>query len=107
MCIRDRSTIGENSYGALNEIYDFLRYNEDVVIEIGGHTNGNCDDEFCDELSMTRAKAVADYLAKKGIAGERLEYKGYGKRNPISSNKTAVGRKKNQRVEIKILSMNG
>lgn len=103
----NQSTIGENSYGALNEIYDFLRYNEDVVIEIGGHTNGNCDDEYCDELSMTRAKAVADYLAKKGIAGERLEYKGYGKRNPISSNKTAVGRKKNQRVEIKILSMNG
>jgi len=103
----NESTIGENSYGALNEIYDFLRYNEDVVIEIGGHTNGNCDDEFCDELSMTRAKAVADYLANKGIAGERLEYKGYGKRNPISSNKTAGGRKKNQRVEIKILSMNG
>ena len=103
----NQSTIGENSYGALNEIYDFLRYNEDVVIEIGGHTNGNCDNEYCDELSMNRAKAVADYLAKKGIAGERLEYKGYGKRNPISSNKTAVGRKKNQRVEIKILSMNG
>ncbi len=103
----NQSTIGANSYGALNEIYDFLRYNEDVVIEIGGHTNGNCDDEYCDELSKTRAKAVADYLVKKGIAGERLEYKGYGKRNPISSNKTAVGRKKNQRVEIKILSMNG
>ncbi len=103
----NQSTIGANSYGALNEIYDFLKYNEDVVIEIGGHTNGNCDDEYCDELSKTRAKAVADYLAKKGIAGERLEYKGYGKRNPISSNKTAVGRKKNQRVEIKILSMNG
>jgi len=103
----NQSTIGANSFGALNEIYDFLKYNEDVVIEIGGHTNGNCDSEYCDELSKTRAKAVADYLAKKGIAGERLEYKGYGKRNPISSNKTAVGRKKNQRVEIKILNMNG
>ena len=103
----NQSTIGANSYGALNEIYDFLRYNEDVVIEIGGHTNGNCDDEYCDELSKTRAKAVAEYLAKKGIEGKRLEYKGYGKRSPISSNKTAVGRKKNQRVEIKILSMNG
>ncbi len=103
----NQSTIGANSYGALNEIYDFLKYNEDVVIEIGGHTNGNCDDEYCDELSKTRAKAVAEYLAKKGIKGQRLEYKGYGKRSPISSNKTAVGRKKNQRVEIKILSMNG
>lgn len=103
----NQSGIGTNSYGALTEIYDFLKYNEDVVIEIGGHTNGNCDDEYCDELSKTRAKAVAEYLTKKGIAGERLEYKGYGKRSPISSNKTAVGRKKNQRVEIKILSLKG
>jgi len=36
-----------------------------------------------------------------------LSYKGYGKRKPIASNKTPVGRKKNQRVEIKVLSMNG
>ena len=103
----NQRTIGQNSYDALDEIFEFLKYNEDVAIEIGGHTNGNCDDEFCDELSEIRAKAVADYLVQKGIEQDRLKYKGYGKRDPISSNKTAVGRKKNQRVEIKILSMNG
>jgi len=103
----NESTINEESHEALDEIFDFLKYNEDVVIEIGGHTNGNCDDEYCDSLSKIRAKAVAEYLANKGIESKRLEYKGYGKRKPIASNRTAVGRKKNQRVEIKILSMNG
>jgi len=104
---KNDSTINTNSYGTLNEIYDFLRYNQDVVIEIGGHTNGNCEDSYCDELSTARAKAVAEYLANKGINGERLQYRGYGKRKPVYSNRTAVGRKQNQRVEIKILSMNG
>lgn len=101
------STINSDSYTTLNEIYDFLRYNKDVVIEIAGHTNGNCDADFCDELSTARAKAVAKYLTSKGIESERLQYRGYGKRRPVSSNRTAVGRKQNQRVEIKILSMNG
>ena len=103
----NESTINEESHEALDEIYDFLKYNEDVAIEIGGHTNGNCDDEYCDSLSEIRAKAVAEYLIQKGIDMKRLEYKGYGKRKPIASNRTAEGRKKNQRVEIKILSMNG
>lgn len=103
----NESSIANSDPRALDEIYRFLKYNPDVVIEIGGHTNGNCDDEYCDELSEARAKAVADYLGEKGIEGNRIQYKGYGKRKPISSNRTAVGRKKNQRVEIKILSMNG
>jgi len=103
----NETAISDNSHEALDEIYDFLKYNKDVSIEIGGHTNGNCDDKYCDSLSEKRAKSVADYLEKKGIEKDRLSYKGYGKRKPIASNKTPVGRKKNQRVEIKILSMNG
>ena len=103
----DHSDINKESYSALDEIYEFLNENEDVIIEIGGHTSGLCDDEFCDKLSMDRAKAVVNYLEDKGIPTNRLKYKGYGKKRPIASNNTATGRKKNQRVEIKILSMNG
>jgi outer membrane protein OmpA-like peptidoglycan-associated protein len=54
-------------------------------------------------LSTARAKAVADYLAAKGIDSKRLVYKGYGKRLPLVPNTSAEGRKTNQRVEIKIL----
>ena len=59
----------------------------------------------CDKLSNDRAKVVAEYLTDKGIPDERLTYKGYGKRRSIASNLTKEGRKKNQRVEIKILSI--
>ena len=101
----DTSAINNESFEVLNEVYDFLSSNEDIYIEIGGHTNSQPPDSFCDALSEDRAKAVAEYLISRGIEKDRLNFKGYGKRKPIASNKTPAGRKKNQRVEIKILKI--
>jgi len=100
----DTSAINKESYPVLEELYSFLNENSDVIVEIGGHTNNTPDHEYCDKLSMDRAKEVANFLVNKGIPLDRVQYKGYGKRNPLVSNRTAMGRKKNQRVEIKILS---
>lgn len=101
----DVASINEDSYKVLDEVYDFLKSNTDITIEIGGHTNGTPSHEYCDKLSTDRAKVVAEYLVDKGIPADRLTYKGYGKRRSIASNLTKEGRKKNQRVEIKILSI--
>lgn len=101
----DKSTISEDSYSVLEEVYDFMEAYQDVFIEIGGHTNTVPSDAYCDKLSTDRAKAVADYLINKGIKEDRITYKGYGKRRPISKNKTAYGRRVNQRVQIKILGL--
>ena len=101
------STITQSAAISLDKIYDFLLENEEIVIEIGGHTSGLCDDFYCNQLSTARAKAVAAYLQQKGINQRQLSYKGYGKTKPIASNNTTGGRRKNQRVEIKILSTDG
>ncbi|MFT5168949.1 MAG: outer membrane protein OmpA-like peptidoglycan-associated protein, partial [Saprospiraceae bacterium] len=93
------------SLPVLDELYDFMIENTSVVIEVGGHTNDVPADEFCDQLSTARAKSVAEFIIEKGIDPKRVFFKGYGKRKPIVSNRTAVGRKKNQRVEVKILSI--
>lgn len=103
----DSSIIDPKSYSAIDEIYDFMSENPNIVVEIGGHTNDIPDHIYCDRLSEARAKAVYDYLILKGIKAERLQYKGYGKRLPVATNKTNDGRRRNQRVEIKILSLNG
>lgn len=102
----DSAKIESSSYEVLNDIYGFLVTNNDVIIEIGGHTNGIPDDDYCDRLSTARAKAVAEYLVEKGVNPSKVQFKGYGKRKPIADNKTKYGRDKNQRVEIKILSLN-
>lgn len=100
----DNATLNKNSFKILDELYAYLAKNQSVKIEIGGHTNGVPSVEYCDKLSTERAKEVASYLTKKGINKTRVTFKGYGKRNPLASDKTMEGRKKNQRVEIKILS---
>ncbi len=101
----NKSEITSQSFEVLDEVVSFLQENEDVKIEVGGHTNGTPKHEFCDSLSRIRAKAVAQYLNKKGVKGSQLKFKGYGKRKPVADNQTKSGRKKNQRVEIKILSI--
>ena len=101
----DSTDIRPESAPMLDEVYSFLANNNNIVIEIGGHTNGLPEHEYCDRLSTARAKSVADYLYSKGIPTTRIAYKGYGKRQPVASNATVEGRRKNQRVEIKILEI--
>lgn len=101
----DSASLTEDALPTLDELYDFMMENGNIVVEIGGHTNSTPPDEFCDRLSSARAKSAADYVIQKGIDPKRVVYKGYGKRQPIASNATADGRKKNQRVEIKILTL--
>jgi len=105
----DKATFTPDSYAVLDEIYYFLSANKDVMVEIGGHTNTIPEQDYCDRLSKARAKGVVDYLVAKGIDAKRLAYKGYGKRKPIIRNDkySQAARKKNQRVEIKILGFEG
>ena len=101
----DSTTLRLESYPVLDELYRFLIDNPRIRLEVGGHTNSLPKPEVCDRLSSSRAEAVVDYLIYKGISPDRLTYKGYGKNFPIAPNTTPEGRKKNQRVEIKILSV--
>ncbi|MCZ2100391.1 MAG: OmpA family protein [Chitinophagales bacterium] len=100
----DSFNISKNSYDVLEDIYVFLMTNKKVVVEIGGHTNNIPSDEYCNRLSTARAKSVAEYLIGLGVSPEKIQFKGYGKMKPIADNRTPLGRSKNQRVELKILS---
>lgn len=102
----NESSINKASYNVLDELYNFLDHNQDVFIEIGGHTNGKrgISHAYCDKLSTGRAKTVADFLIERGIDESRVKHKGYGKRKPIATNTTVAGLRRNQRVEIKILN---
>jgi outer membrane protein OmpA-like peptidoglycan-associated protein len=73
-------------------------------IEIAGHTDFIGSNQYNNQLSVTRASSVVDFLINKGIAPTRLETKGYGKTRPIASNDDELdGRELNRRVEFKIL----
>jgi outer membrane protein OmpA-like peptidoglycan-associated protein len=54
------------------------------------------------KLSDKRAIAVKEYLVAKGVAADRIVTSPFGSTIPIASNKTAAGRKKNRRIEIRM-----
>ena len=101
----NQASLKSASFAELDRIIDFLFKNENIVVEIGGHTNGWCSHEFASELSRDRAEEVSNYIIENGINEARVHHKGYGKTKPIASNDTLQGRKQNQRVELKILEI--
>jgi len=78
----------------------------DYKILIVGFTDSIGDPEYNLKLSERRAKAVYDYLIKNDIPKTRLEYKGMGSANPIDTNDTEEGRRRNRRVEFYLIKMN-
>jgi outer membrane protein OmpA-like peptidoglycan-associated protein/Tfp pilus assembly protein PilF len=98
-------SLKDESIAELGKLLDLLKQNSTMRIEVGGHTDSVGSDDENITLSEKRAKAVADDLLQKGIASERITWKGYGETKPINSNTTDEGRAKNRRTEIKIIGM--
>jgi OOP family OmpA-OmpF porin len=67
-------------------------------VEIQGYTDSRGPADYNVRLSQQRADAVKDYLISKGVNGDSLQARGYGKADPIASNATAQGRAQNRRV---------
>ena len=71
--------------------------------EIGGHTSSVGTAARNLQVSRQRAEAVKAYLVSRGVPASSLTAMGYGARHPVASNRTAAGRARNMRVEIKRL----
>ena len=99
-----KATLRPSSFPELDRLYKLLQEYPKMRIEIGGHTDNRGSRALNVKLSAARAKAVVDYLIKKGVDPSRLESKGYAFDQPIATNKTDEGRQKNRRVEFKVLS---
>lgn len=67
---------------SLNGLVQTMFDNPNIVIELASHTDSRGSHEYNDTLSLRRAKAVVDFLVNEGIARDRLEAAGYGKRQP-------------------------
>lgn len=67
---------------------------------IDGHTDSNGPEAYNDQLSLKRAKSVADVLVSIGMQPANLDIRGRGQRDPVADNKTAAGRAENRRVGI-------
>jgi flagellar motor protein MotB len=98
-----KSTLTPASYKELDNVVRMLNETPTLRVEISGHTDNTGSLDLNMRLSQARAKSVVDYLIGRGIASNRLEYKGYGPQQPVAPNDTEAGRSQNRRVEFKVL----
>jgi len=90
------------SFASLNEVVKVLQDNPTYKIDIDGYTDNTGTAEKNQVLSESRANSVKDYLVKKGIDEGKIAATGHGQDDPVADNKTASGRAKNRRVEMKL-----
>ena len=102
----DSYELKQESFVELNRLVNFIKYNPNIKIEIGGHTDNQGSTQHNKTLSENRAKTVYNYLVKKGIDKTKLTYKGYGMDVPIADNNIKAGRAQNRRTEAKIIQIN-
>jgi outer membrane protein OmpA-like peptidoglycan-associated protein len=105
----DKAELLDGSEASLNKLVTMLNNNKNMVIEIGGHTDGKGGDDYNQRLSLARAQNCVNYIVSKGINPSRITAKGYGAKKPLAPNINAdgsdnpEGRKQNRRTEFTIL----
>jgi len=93
-------------YGSIKELGKLLKENEDLKLEIQGHTDSKGSDDINLLFSIRRANSIRRMLVKYGIDDSRLRIVGFGEKMPLpgNNNKNKVERAKNRRVVFKAIS---
>jgi outer membrane protein OmpA-like peptidoglycan-associated protein len=84
----------------LDQVAQTLQQNPEVNARVVGHTDSTGSAAHNQTLSVNRAESVVNYLASRGVAGQRLSAEGRGASQPVADNNTEAGRAANRRVEI-------
>ena len=98
----DKSNVKPEAAAILDRLVAFMKENSDKTANLSGHTDNVGTDAYNQALSERRVASVKDYVVSKGVDGGRVSGQGFGESKPIADNKTAEGRAKNRRVEIKV-----
>jgi OOP family OmpA-OmpF porin len=96
----DKAVLKPVSRETLDRVARSLTDWPEVRVEVGGHTDWIGTDEYNQDLSFRRARAVKDHLAAQGVAADRMTVRGFGESEPIADNQTSAGRAKNRRVVL-------
>lgn len=92
-----------SSMPEFERLIKFMQQYPKINIMVIGHTDNVGDSEYNLQLSQMRSKFLVDKLIEYGVSPERLDWDGYGDQKPVADNNTAQGRKKNRRIEFKII----
>lgn len=103
--------LNEDGQEVLRKVGETLAKVPDKIIQVSGHTDDKpiarkLAQRFPTnwELSVARATNVVRFLQEEvKIPGDRLVAAGMAEHRPIATNRTPAGRRKNRRIEVRLL----
>ncbi len=93
------ATIDPESYPRLDRLVEYLEHKPSARVRVAGHTDNVGNPRANQRLSEARAQAVRQYVVERGVADSRIEAVGLGDTQPVASNDTPDGRRRNRRIE--------
>ncbi len=101
----DSSDLSDEAMAALDVFAEQVKAeNQDVYIEIQGHTDSTGPEAYNQRLGHARADTVRYYLSHHhGFALHRMSVISYGESEPMLANDTRENRSQNRRVVLVVL----
>jgi outer membrane protein OmpA-like peptidoglycan-associated protein/type II secretory pathway predicted ATPase ExeA len=97
-------TITDEAMKQLQEFTSILQLYPEKKILIEGYIASDNDTPANTQLSQRRADNIRQIMIKHGAKPEQLQAIGRGNHKPLASNDTAIGKKKNRRIEISVVT---
>jgi outer membrane protein OmpA-like peptidoglycan-associated protein len=101
----DTSDLSPEAQAAIDEFAAKIKAdNQNVYVEIQGHTDNVGSVKYNEELGLLRAESVRRYLNQKhGFPLHKINVISYGETVPVSDNSSRTGRSQNRRVALVVL----
>jgi outer membrane protein OmpA-like peptidoglycan-associated protein len=103
----DSATISADANNVLNQIARAAQDQPNSTLVVEGHTDTSGSPSHNQELSDARARAVADELAREGVARTRIRSEGLGERDLAVQTGESVREARNRRVVIRLMNTDG
>jgi outer membrane protein OmpA-like peptidoglycan-associated protein len=101
----NKDNLTKDAREAIDQLAASVANTKGYIITVEGATDSIGSSDYNYDLSERRANAVIQYLAaEKSIPAYKIYLIGLGKDKPVETNKTAGGRAKNRRVDIRLMT---
>lgn len=100
----DRDNLTKQAKEELDQLATTIPNTKGYIVALEGGTDSVGDADYNYGLSERRANSVIQYLALHGVPAHKIYVVGLGKDKPVEPNKTAAGRAKNRRVDIRLMT---
>ena len=97
---KDELTVASNA--ELANVLDEIKRRPEPDLLVTGHADNVGTDAFNDKLSLARAERMRELLKARGLAPDRIQVAGRGKREPLIATDKGVAEERNRRVEINV-----